>query len=112
MTNAYPIDKELVKLRNLHLPNNRIIVLLINTFLSFLPTKLNKKFMNYSEWKNGDITMHMFTPTSIIDKVSPCVFYIHGGGFVFKATTAPPISNVAFWNNEDINKFPKIKSSE
>ena len=86
LKNAYPIDKELVKLRNLHLPNNRIIVLLINTFLSFLPTKLNKKFMNYSEWKNGDITMHMFTPTSIIDKVSPCVFYIHGGGFVFKAT--------------------------
>ncbi len=82
----YPIDKELVKLRNLHLPNNPLVVLIINAYLSTLPTKINRNLIEYHEWKNGDVTMHMFTPVSAKDKVLPCLYYIHGGGFVFKAT--------------------------
>ncbi len=82
----YPIDKELVKLRNLHLPNNRLLVKVINTYLSTLPTKINKNLLEYREWKVGDVTMHMFTPILLKDEVTPCLYYIHGGGFVFKAT--------------------------
>ena len=82
----YPIDKELVKLRNLHLPNNRLLVLAINAYLSKLPTKIDKDLLEYREWKLGDVTMHMFTPLSLKDEVTPCLYYLHGGGFVFKAT--------------------------
>ncbi len=82
----YPIDKELVKLRNLHLPNNRFVVMAINTYLSTLPAKINKSIIDYQEWKNGDVTMHMFTPASLKGEILPCLYYIHGGGFVFKAT--------------------------
>ncbi len=66
----YPIDKELVKLRKLHLPNNRFVVMTINTYLSTLPAKINKSIIDYQEWKNGDVTMHMFTPVSLKGKIS------------------------------------------
>ncbi len=84
--NNYPIDKELVKLRNMHLPNNRLLVVAINTYLSTLPTKINKNLIEYREWEAFGVTMHMFTPLSLKDVTTPCIYYIHGGGFVFKAT--------------------------
>ena len=84
--NNYPIDKELVKLRNMHLPNNRLLVVAINTYLATLPTKINKTLIEYREWEAFGVTMHMFTPLSLKDVTTPCIYYIHGGGFVFKAT--------------------------
>ena len=82
----YPIDKELTKLRNMHLPNNRLLVMAINAYLSTLPTKIDKKLIEYRKWKAFGVTMHMFTPVSLKDETTPCVYYIHGGAFVFKAT--------------------------
>ena len=82
----YPIDKELIKLRNLHLPNNRFLVMVINAYLSTLPTRIDKNLLEYKKWQVDGVTMHMFTPLSIEKEVSPCLYYIHGGGFVFKAT--------------------------
>ena len=86
MKTKYPIDKELVKYRNMHLPDNRFLIAAINSFLSFLPAKVNKKQVEYTEWKLGDMTMHMFTPLALKDKVAPCLLYFHGGGLIFKAT--------------------------
>lgn len=84
--NKYPIDKELVKFRNLHLPNNRFIVKAINAYLSTLPKKIDKNLIEYREWIVDGVKMHMFTPVSVKNVFSPCLYYIHGGGFVFKAT--------------------------
>ena len=86
MKNTYSIDCELVKLRNLHLPNNPLLIAIINAYLSFLPGNVKKSSVEYHEWKNGNIKMHMFIPRTLKDKVTPCLFYIHGGGFVFRAT--------------------------
>ncbi len=82
----YPIDEELIKLRKMHLPNNRLLVLAINAYLSTLPNKIDKNLIEYREWNTFGVTMHMFTPVSLKEETTPCLYYIHGGGFVFKAT--------------------------
>ena len=38
-------------------------------------------------YKDGEIELMLITPSGI-DKPAPCFYHIHGGGFVFEATSA------------------------
>ncbi len=86
MKNTYAIDPEFKKMRNLNLPTNRIITAFVNTYLSLLPGRIYKKRVKYESMNVNGVKMHMFTPLDHKYRPTPCVYYIHGGGLMYKAT--------------------------
>lgn len=52
-----------------------------------MPKKIDKENIIYESFKVGDVKLHIMTPRSKADETTPCLFYIHGGGFIFKAYT-------------------------
>ncbi len=86
MGTIYAIDKELTKLRDFNLPTNRFSTAIANAYLSFLPTRVYKKHVKYQSLNADGLKLHMFTPNDHKYRPTPVLFYIHGGGFLYKAT--------------------------
>lgn len=81
----YPIDKELTKLRNFNPPTSRAIIPFASFLMKNMPKGFNKKLVDVKYFKLGRITFYIITPKTLLDKVTPCVFAIHGGGFIFRS---------------------------
>lgn len=86
MKSNYAINSELKKLRNLNLPTNRFIAGIVNAYLTLLPGRIYKKRVKYETFNVNGIKMHMFTPKDHKYRPTPCIYYIHGGGFMYKAS--------------------------
>ena len=48
---------------------------------------LNISMLKFPGYKGGEIELMLFRPVGI-EKPAPCFYFIHGGGFVFEATSA------------------------
>lgn len=81
----YPIDKELTKLRNFNPPTSRFIIPIASFLLKIMPKGFNKDLVDVKYYKLGMITFYVITPKSLINKTTPCIFTIHGGGFIFRS---------------------------
>lgn len=84
---GYDIDPHLKMLSDFNPPVNRAVAPVASAFMGIMPKKIDKENIIYESFKVGDATMHIMTPVSIKDEKSPCLFYMHGGGFIFKAST-------------------------
>ncbi len=84
---GYAIDPQLKILSNFNPPVNKGVVPIASVFMSLMPKKIDKENIIYESFKVGDVKMHIITPRSKADEITPCLFYIHGGGFIFKAYT-------------------------
>lgn len=85
--NGYAIDPQLRILKNFNPPVSKGIVPVASVFMDLMPKKIDRDSIIYESFKVGDVKMHMMTPRSKADEMTPCLFYIHGGGFMFKAYT-------------------------
>jgi len=84
---GYAIDPQLKMLSNFNPPVNKAIAPVASVFVDLMPKKIDKENIIYESFKVGDVKMHIMTPRSKADETTPCLFYIHGGGFIFKAYT-------------------------
>lgn len=87
---VYAIDPQLKFLSNFNPPVSKAIVPVASVFMDLIPKKIDKENIIYESFKVGDVKMHIMTPRSKADEITPCMFYIYGGGFIFKAYTNHP----------------------
>ena len=83
----YAIDPQLKILSNFNPPVSKAIAPVASVFMDLMPKKIDKENIIYESFKVGDVKMHIMIPRSKADETTPCLFYIHGGGFIFKAYT-------------------------
>ena len=83
----YAIDPQLKILSNFNPPVSKAIAPVASVFMDLMPKKIDKENIIYESFKVGDVKMHVMTPRSKAGETTPCLFYIHGGGFIFKAYT-------------------------
>lgn len=83
---GYAIDPELKKLSNFNPPVNKVILPFASAFMELMPKKIDKKKVVYESFSVGEAKIHIITPRSKTEETTPCLFYIHGGGFIFKAS--------------------------
>ena len=81
----YAINSELKLLRNFIPPVNKFILPFANIFISMMKKGFDKDKVKVEYFKVGNIKCHIVTPLELVNKKTPCLFYIHGGGFIFKA---------------------------
>lgn len=81
----YNTDKELKKYTWFRYPVNRFILFLANIFLSIMPKGFHKDKVDIKYIKINDFYIHIIIPKALLGKKLPLLFYIHGGGFMFKA---------------------------
>ena len=72
-------------LSNFNPPVNKAVVPFASAFMELMPKKIDRKNVIYESFRAGETKMHIITPRSKADETTPCLFYIHGGGFIFKA---------------------------
>ena len=84
---GYAIDPQLKILSNFNPPVSKAIAPVASVFMDLMPKKIDKENIIYESFKVGDVKMHIMIPRSKADETTPCLFYIHGGGFIFKAHT-------------------------
>ncbi len=82
---GYDLDPQLKILSNFNPPVSKAIAPVASVFMDLMPKKIDKENIIYESFKVGDVKMHIMTPRSKADETTPCLFYIHGGGFIFKA---------------------------
>ena len=83
----YPIDKGFGRLVNIKTPLNKFILYMAYFFLSIMPKKLKDKNLSVTKisidsYDKKKIKIYKLTPKS--NNISSTIFFIHGGGFVFK----------------------------
>ncbi|MCR4660567.1 MAG: alpha/beta hydrolase [Clostridia bacterium] len=80
----YNIDKELKHFRNFNAPINKFIIAFCSFFAYLLPKGFDKKKVKVEFKKLGNIKYHIVTPIGLENKKTPVMFYLHGGGFIFR----------------------------
>lgn len=97
--NKYKIHNDFIKYKNFRLTLSPLLLPIINIILKKMVNRIKpsegliatkKKISGYL---NAPIDLTILEPKDI-DKNAPCLIYLHGGGFVFKA--APHHMNLAF----------------
>lgn len=86
----YAIDPQLKKRKNFSFPFNRLVFPFANLFLSLLPKRFDKKIVKVDYLKVSNAKIHIVTPLDLVDKESPCLFYIHGGGIDYGLSPKHP----------------------
>jgi len=84
MVGKFNIDKELIKGSNFVAPINRWVVFFGSFFAKLSPRGFNKKRVIVNDYKVGRTRFHVVSPRELLDKDASCIFYIHGGGFMFR----------------------------
>ncbi len=83
--NKYPLDKELKFLRHFNAPVGRGFLPIGSFILKICPKGFNKRKVNIKEIKIDKFKIIIVTPLELLNEVSPCLFYIHGGGFMYRS---------------------------
>ena len=82
----FDIDPELRGICVPAAPMNKAAIKAAEVFMRVAPKGYDKKKIRVDYFDVGNIKCHMLTPLELVDEVSPVVFDIHGGGFVFPAS--------------------------
>ncbi len=88
----YPINREYLPLSLFTPTISRRSIALSNKLYSmpkslYKDPSLNITTVNIPGYKDGEIELMLFTPVGI-EKLAPCFYFIHGGGFVFEAASS------------------------
>ena len=81
----YPLDKELKFLRHFNAPVGRLFLPIGSLILKICPKGFNKKKVNVKEIKIDNFNIIIVTPIELLNETTPCLYYIHGGGFMYRA---------------------------
>ena len=81
----YDIDPELKLLRNFHSPINDLILESASSILKIIPKGFDKRKVVIDTIQTNEFRIHIVTPKELVNEITPVLFYIHGGGFMFKA---------------------------
>ncbi|MBQ7277323.1 MAG: alpha/beta hydrolase fold domain-containing protein [Bacilli bacterium] len=90
MKNKYDdiIDKDLKKFRNFKPPVARLFLPFTSLLLKLIPKSFNKDKVVVKYYNVNGVKIHIITPKELINITTPCYFFIHGGGFMFRAVRA------------------------
>ena len=87
MLRPYPIDPELRRLRHVRAPMNRVFLLFSRVLLKSLPRNYDRKDLDVRKFKADGGNYHLLLPKNRTQgEPLPCLFYMHGGGFVFPSS--------------------------
>ena len=81
----YAIDKDLRLLRHFSPPLQRAILPMASWFLRVAPTGFDRSKIHVQPFDVNGVRCHLLSPLGSNGQLLPCLFYIHGGGFVFRA---------------------------
>ena len=81
----YPIDPSLRRFAHLPLPLWSGLLPIANLVLQRLPKGIRDQRIVYRRIVKPHWTLHMMTPKALVGQSLPCLYYIHGGGFVYHA---------------------------
>ena len=82
----FDIDPELRGICVPAAPMNLAAIKAADLLMRHAPKGYDKKKVKVDYFECGGIKCHIITPLELIDEVTPVVFDIHGGGFVFRAS--------------------------
>lgn len=82
---SYPLDKDLWLLRHFRPPLSRAILPMASWFLRVAPKGFDRSSIDVLKFEVDGVRCNMLSPHAAGTKLLPCLFYIHGGGFVFRA---------------------------
>ena len=81
----YPIDPSLRRFARLPVPLFRALFPMANFWLRHLSKQWDTKRVHVQCIQQDSWTMHMLTPRGLDDQDLPCLYFLHGGGFVYAA---------------------------
>lgn len=81
----YAIRKDLKKGSHFHPTYFKWTTLLTNSFIKKFPKFIDKSKVDFQVIKLDYTKIYVITPKELVDKMTPCLFYIHGGGFMLCA---------------------------
>ena len=81
----YPFDKDLAPFRHFHPPLFRGILSPASLLLKLAPKGFHKDKVAVERIEIDGIRMNIITPRGLEKETTPLLFYIHGGGFFFRA---------------------------
>lgn len=82
---SYAIDKDLRLLRHFNPLLGRSVLPAASWFLRVAPKGFDRRRIDVVPFEAGGVRCHLLSPKKTKDQQLPCLFYIHGGGFVFRA---------------------------
>jgi len=87
----YAVSKEFQILKGMKLPGRPELLPMVNTFLELMRGRSDERVIVkkqvISGCRNEQISVYIIKPREL-DVLSPCLFDIHGGGFMMKASLA------------------------
>ncbi len=81
----YCIDKDLSLLRHFSPPMGKSVLPLASWFLRVAPKGFDRRTVSVQPFEVNGVRCNLLSPRSAEGELLPCLFYIHGGGFVFRA---------------------------
>ncbi len=82
----YNIDKQLIKGSEFVAPINLWVIFFASLFMRTRSRGFDKKRVVVNDYKVDRTRFHIVCPIELLDKDAPCIFYIHGGGFIFRSS--------------------------
>lgn len=92
----YPIDPELKKNSEKVLSLNRFCLSMASLIFKLMRKPFDHKKYDVKYYRIGRVKIHIITPRELINQNSPLLFYIHGGGFVYRASSGYYLGEMAF----------------
>lgn len=83
---GYDIHPQLTLLDNFTPPMNKFFCGIARGFMGALPKGINCDSVLYEEADVNGVRIHIIRPKRLQGVKCRCLFYVHGGGFVFKAS--------------------------
>lgn len=87
----YPIGKEFQMLKGMKLPGKPELLPVVNNFLELMRGRSDEKVIVekqvISGYHGGPMAVYVIKPRELAEK-TPCLFDIHGGGFMMKGSPA------------------------